>query len=356
MKGAFLVDSSKVKFFFDSVGKNEYFLTLVYINQNKNMHHSQLTAAELLLDDSFLQYCKGTADANVTYWQQVQAQNPEVEKALELYRMMQLNPSASLKANALHRLEDSLDAGAITRRMPWKWMAAAAAVLTGIASYLYFHESPKPVQFKLYAQTDMENRRHLTLPDGSTVVLSTASSLQLGNDFNKDNRHVRLKGEAYFDVKPNASLPFIVVTDQSATTVLGTAFKVRSYTADEKEEVMLASGKVKVQAHEQAVELQPGEEAIYSPKTGIQKKQYRKEELQLWLQRKVIFEKADLNQIIGTLEAYYGLKVRLENRPTGAVLFTGVFNDQQPEALLDAISFTNNFTYRLANNEVVIRF
>lgn len=318
------------------------------------MHHSQFTAAELLLDESFLQYCNNTPDADVQYWQQVSGQNPEVEKALELYRMMQLRPSVSLKADALKRLEESLDRSAApVRRLPWKWAAAAAVLIMAISSYVIFSQAP--VHYTTFAQTGAQDRRQLTLPDGSTVILNSASTLQIGDHFNKGNRRIFLTGEAYFDVKPDATLPFIVETRKTATTVLGTAFKVRSYPTDEQEQVMLASGKVKVKAQDNTIELLPGEEAVYTA-GAIRKTNYQQDDLQHWLQRKVIFNKAGINQIVSTLEEYYGLKVKLENRPTSAVMFTGVFNDQQLDVVLDAISFTNNFTYRLENNEVVLRF
>lgn len=326
------------------------------------MHHSQFTAAELLLDESFLRYCNNAPDADVQYWQSVRTQNPEVEKALELFRMMQLRPAETLKADARRRLEISLDTlerpqsmttSATVRRLPWKWAAAAAILVLAVTSYVIFRTTP--VHYTTFAETGLQDRRELTLPDGTTVILNAASTLQLGDHFSKNNRQVFLTGEAYFDVKPDAALPFIVETRKTATTVLGTAFKVRSYPADEQELVTLASGKVKVKAQATTIALLPGEEAVYAG-GAIKKTTYRQTDLQHWLERKVIFDKAGINQIISTLEEFYGLKVKLENRPSGTVMFTGVFNDQQLNVVLDAISFTNNFTYRLQDNEVLLRF
>ena len=63
-----------------------------------------------------------------------------------------------------------------------------------------------------------------------------------------------------------------------------------------------------------------------------------------------------MGQITAILKEYYGVNVRIEKSPAGKVRFTGIFHDQQLNVILDAISFTNNFTYRLERNEVVIRF
>jgi transmembrane sensor len=329
------------------------------------MLHSHSTAEELLLIDSFLHYCKGTPEEDVLYWEQMLREHPEllpeVERARELYLTMQGYPPISLKTAALQRLKDSLDAQEVTptvRRLSYKWIAAASVVAIALASFLVFNnKKEKSIHYTPLAETGLQDRTRLTLPDGSSVLLSTASRLQLSDNFNKGDRSVYLDGEAYFDVRSNASLPFTVITSKTATTVLGTAFKVRSYPTDQNAQIMLASGKVRVEAQSKTIELTPGEEAICEDGAGIKKANYQPENMQRWIQRKVEFVNADLDQISKTLEEYYGVKVKLEKRPTGkAVRFTGVFNNQQLNVVLDAISFTNEFSYRLEKNEVVIRF
>ena len=54
------------------------------------------------------------------------------------------------------------------------------------------------------------SRSEICLPDGSTVILNAGSFLSYRNDYNSSNRNVTLKGEAYFRVERNESVPFIV--------------------------------------------------------------------------------------------------------------------------------------------------
>lgn len=69
------------------------------------------------------------------------------------------------------------------------------------------------------------NIKQVSLADGSTVYLGASSALRV--DFSQSQRHVYLlKGEAFFDVKPSKSRPFIVTTDEVDVSVLGTAFNV----------------------------------------------------------------------------------------------------------------------------------
>ncbi len=68
--------------------------------------------------------------------------------------------------------------------------------------------------------------RSIALPDGSQVHLAPGSALRV--DFAPEQRRVELlAGQAFFEVVPNSSTPFAVLSDHVQTTVLGTAFDVQ---------------------------------------------------------------------------------------------------------------------------------
>lgn len=87
---------------------------------------------------------------------------------------------------------------------------------------------------------------HVTLPDGSRVLLNVASTLEVPGDFMNGNRTVRLTGEAMFEVIHHSKAPFTVVTDNSVTQVLGTEFAVKAYEDDSQATVSVRNGKVSV--------------------------------------------------------------------------------------------------------------
>jgi ferric-dicitrate binding protein FerR (iron transport regulator) len=91
----------------------------------------------------------------------------------------------------------------------------------------------------------------LVLPDGSKVWLDAASSLRYPVRFTGLERTVELTGEAYFDIAPNATHPFKVMTRGVAVQVLGTAFNVMAYADEEAVRTTLVSGSVRV-AHDAA--------------------------------------------------------------------------------------------------------
>ena len=250
------------------------------------MHHTHQTAEELLLTESFIHYCKGAPAADVQYWEELlrnnPAQQPEADRARELFHVMQGYPPVSLKTAALERLKESLDAQEEThtpvRRLPYRWIAAAGVAIIAASAYLLMQQPEKHItHYNTLAQTGLQDRKTLTLPDGSEVLLSTASTLQLSDAFGKGDRNVYLEGEAFFTVRSNTNLPFTVVTRKAATTVLGTAFKVRCYGEDAQ--VMLASGKVRVEADAATMELKPGEEAVVDNGAPLKRLTFRQEEM-----------------------------------------------------------------------------
>ena len=72
---------------------------------------------------------------------------------------------------------------------------------------------------------------------------------------------MELKGEAFFEITPDKSRPFIVKTGQLTTRVLGTSFNIRSYQG-EQPSVTLVTGSVRVSANGASAPssiLRPGE-------------------------------------------------------------------------------------------------
>ena len=85
----------------------------------------------------------------------------------------------------------------------------------------------------------------ITLSDGSEVWLNANSKFSYPVAFNASERIVMLEGEAYFKVAPNKAVPFIVMSPNITTRVLGTEFNIKDY-ASEESHVVLISGSVEV--------------------------------------------------------------------------------------------------------------
>jgi ferric-dicitrate binding protein FerR (iron transport regulator) len=84
------------------------------------------------------------------------------------------------------------------------------------------------IEKKLAAQLKPADIEPVALPDGSTILLNTDGEVRYATDFSVESREVIVKGEAFFDVKPDDLKPFRVRAGNIVATVAGTSFDVKT--------------------------------------------------------------------------------------------------------------------------------
>jgi len=344
--------------------------------------YSNFKAEDLLLDDSFIDYCRGLDRQAVTRWELILQDNEalglEAAKAREIFYMASVTVSMEEKQEDLNRLRSSIGRSVSSipaepkiPRMAWtRWVAAAALVGVIAAASIWLINKPdkhdsnvanyQHTKFQDLVHEANDQRKKVELPDGSLVELNYNSRLKVAADFNVNERRVFLEGEAFFAVAKNASKPFTVITGQTATTALGTSFKVKDYPGQPNKSVMLATGKVRVESLKaddlNPIFLLPGEKTDWTNDAPAIKSTYDLSLIESWRNPVVILDQANLGEIIHTLGFYYGVQVDLQNRARGPIAFTGKFTEKPLEDVLEAIAFTNKFEYTRKGNAVSIKF
>lgn len=147
--------------------------------------------------------------------------------------------------------------------------AILLATVTLVMLVIWMVSQPAPAAM-LQTSTRAGEHASIVLPDGSTVFLNGASTLSYPAFFDKHERKVSLKGEAYFEVKKDKDTTrhFIVAAAMQPAhyvEVLSTAFcvSVRGENLDFTTSVV--RGKVKIHNQDTLVAIQAGEEAAFSP-------------------------------------------------------------------------------------------
>lgn len=131
----------------------------------------------------------------------------------------------------------------LQNRRSWLRIAAAAAILI-IGGLFTFNQLNSGLDWQKIAVTDITN--DLTLADGSTVTVNSTSEFQYPSEFPNEERRVKLKGEAFFDIAKNPEKPFIIEAGDLRIRVLGTSFNVRNYENESLAEITVRSGRVEV--------------------------------------------------------------------------------------------------------------
>jgi ferric-dicitrate binding protein FerR (iron transport regulator) len=213
---------------------------------------------------------------------------------------------------------------------------AASITLVGVvaaAAWYFAAVKTNKIQENILARTAYGEMKTISLPDGSTVVLNSNSTLSVSADFGQKNREVKLQGQAYFEVKRNEKLPFNIAANQVKVSVLGTAFDVCSY-AGEEASVSVTHGKVKVHSQHTEKILTKGM-AVTTQKGNLLSKQSGEVE---WTGGELIFNKAGLSQISDAVFHRTGKKLEF-NKDDADRTFTGSFQKSTPaEKIAETLS------------------
>ncbi len=137
--------------------------------------------------------------------------------------------------------------------------------LTGMA-WFFINKPEKPVVLNTTVIAENGHMSTIILPDGTKVWLNSASTLSYSNFFGKNNRSVKLNGEAYFDVVKNEELPLLVNCGELMVRVTGTRFNVNAYPENKEIGVVLEEGGVEISRpgySRYIYSLEPGERAVF---------------------------------------------------------------------------------------------
>lgn len=345
--------------------------------------YSDFKAPDFLLDDDFVAWLKGDDPAAVADWEHWLTQNPaagpEVEKALILWQAMTFRTRTvgnEALGEAWQKLQERVAQGTSisdseeegTPKLVWRiwpWLAAASILLiAGLWVGRNYFSSPQAPRL---AQTRTTNGQQLTLTlaDGTTVRLNAGSMITYPEAFPTHKREVQLKGEAYFEVAPNAAAPFVIRTGDVDVQVIGTKFTVKAYPESELVKVAVVEGKVAVQANSEEaaparkkVVLMKDEMATLEKSNGeLNVTNYDKNDALGWQNGILYIEKADFSQIVKQLERWYGVEISVDNDVAvdAAWRFSGKFENKPIEYILDVCQYPNVFTYEISGNQVHIR-
>ncbi|HWW38703.1 FecR family protein, partial [Pedobacter sp.] len=150
------------------------------------------------------------------------------------------------------------------------------------------------------------------------VWLGPRSKFNYPDRFSGVKRTVKLEGEAFFEVKHDATHPFVIQSGAVSTTVLGTSFNVKAYRLNHDVEVTLVTGKV-------AVALENNDRVIQSTIVAnqqilVDKKGFRMIKRDFpaaasFLSKRLglfDYNGETLSAVISDLQIQYGIQIKLE--------------------------------------------
>lgn len=198
-----------------------------------------------------------------------------------------------------------------------------------------------------------KEQKDVTLPDGTTVCMNANSILKYKENFGTANRNIQFYGEGYFNVRRNASLPFIIKTKTVQTKVLGTEFNLRCYDAEDVH-VTLVKGSVEVAMNSEKVRIAPNQDA-YLAEGSVKVQEVNPKDFTSWREGILYFDNASLRTILQQLGKVYNVNVVCRDKQLldKHYHFMCSMNDSLDEAL-HLLNLTSDINVKLHNNAIVI--
>lgn len=266
------------------------------------------------------------------------------------------------------------------RRFMRSWYYAAAAITVLVAAGAWFFQQrqhsatpalpgqqpvagnlAKPVHTVdngfVTVNTPKGNQEHITLEDGSKIVLNAASRIRYPEHFSGHHRDIYLEeGEAWFDAAPGAENSFTVHAGNITATALGTTFNIRAYAHEQQITVALLTGKVRVTtASQPSLILQPSEQASYDLRSlQLVKTAFDTEAVTGWQKGYLIFKDASFEQVRTGIENRYGVTI-INQSDKKDWTYTGNFREETLANVIETICLTESLSYTIGKDTVILK-
>ena len=206
----------------------------------------------------------------------------------------------------------------------------------------------------------------ITLPDGSIVYLHPGSKLAFPTSFEGDKRVVMLDGEAYFKVTKDATRPFVVMTDETETTVLGTEFNVKTGTGA-RTEITLITGSVALRLNhrkpiiagedgQEMIILKPGQQAVHDAQNvDLRINQVDVQPYEFWRDGYLYYDNVELKDIMEAIGKNFNMTVEFRN--TEAMHYKMRFITERNhgvDAAIDMMNRMKKVAVRKEGNKIVV--
>lgn len=342
---------------------------------------------DFLSNPEFVRWVKNPDPELDKYWARWLESNPEAKNELLFakevvlrLRIHPINTPAGLRDSVLSRIlkESTNDSRNKTQTQPeeilvrhnfwdrfgqFQRVAAILILFFGIGALLnirFFTPEKLPVVEELTwteKRANFGEKLNFVLPDGSRVWLNSGSSVRYASNYNVEERQIVLAGEGFFEVQKDKARPFKVISNSVETVALGTSFNIRMRD-EESIDVSLLTGLVEVSYAENSKidQLRPGQ----SLSINVEKEEALKSEFDLikilaWKEGRIIFENASFSEVKLVLEKWYGVNIEVTGNKNPVWNFSGEYQNQTLENLLNSVSYVENFKYELSGKNVKIK-
>ena len=186
----------------------------------------------------------------------------------------------------------------------------------------------------------------ITLPDGSEVILNSASTLRTPARYENGKRVVELEGEGYFKVESNPDWPMYVRTSRGVTVkVTGTEFNLSTYSDDAALKLTLVRGRVSLldEKNDTEIAVREKEEVVIGNRRQLETPTRKPADIKVntsWKDGYLVFDNTPIREVIKKMERWYGIDITVADARVMNNTFTASFRSESLQQVLTLLDIT----------------
>jgi transmembrane sensor len=232
-------------------------------------------------------------------------------------------------------------------------VAAVALILLSLGTSAIYLNNAAIFSKKIIVATNNDQKNLVvTLPDGSKITLNRNTELKYRTKFAKNKREVSFTGEAFFEISPDATKPFIIDAGNAKVKVVGTSFNIITKNEKSAVEVFVKTGKVILSNNSGSgsILLDPG--YIGTMNSNISEKTINNNPNYLaWNTGELVYNGQKLNVVLNDLKRVYNMDIIADNQGILDNTWTTAPIDNQPQdTIIRLICASFNLSYNKDGN------
>ena len=371
------------------------------------MNYSDFSVEDLASDERFINWVKNDcSQEEKDFWRLLALSHPDLQEKIDRARILVINVDRAedtidpvnpekvreIWRNVLVVVEDcqginetkkkALSARPETiflpqrRRRALAFAVAASAALLVSVLLSYINDADRSLEWYSYRQevpgfiefvNTTKEPMPLGIADGSVILLEVNSRIKYKRNYVSDTiRKVYLEGEAFFDVARDPRKPFVVFTNDVATEVLGTSFRIKGNPSTKDVVVEVKTGKVSVYSvKKQSVKLSDpkngvillaNQEVVYTDEKGFFEKKIvdAPQLLEAPADQGFVFKNTPIASVFAKLEEAYGVEIVFDRETMKSCFLTVSLGSEHLFEKLKVICRTIGASYEIIDAKVVI--
>ncbi|RZK71114.1 MAG: FecR family protein [Pedobacter sp.] len=309
------------------------------------LHHQLENEPQILEEELKVEYDQMLFTENVAH---------KIEKIKAEIILKQLHSKMSLDIKVSRVFEK--------RHFQWmQWAASIAVVLSISVAIFYTNKKSARSKVDVVAITASKNNYfnrgkqilHVSLPDGSLVMLYPKSSFEHNSDYGNRYRNIDLKGKAEFIVQKDKDHPFIVESGNQSVEVLGTHFNVHAYQDEKAYRTTLLEGSIKITDQGQSKVLAPGDQASNSS-GHIKLTQVDTEFAVAWKSNNFVFDRLDIKEIMKMISRWYNVEVIYKDNIPSGTFWGSVSRFDNISKVLIPLEATGDVHFKIEGRKIYV--